>query len=207
MGFQYLFDSIIIKNADRNYILNSFNIPLHKNISIHFSSSAETQILHGFDILSNDSLGPQKVINSTFLTPLYCIFSFGFDYLNTNIGVFRFGISSAKLTYLYNPVIFEKSDQALFFGINRGGQILFEYGVSSNFMLDRNIGKLIQWKCDIRAFKNFELPFDLNITNSISLKTSKYIKTSIRTRFLYNGFITNSYRLENMITVGFYYDL
>lgn len=207
VGFQYLFDSLITKNADKNNLLHSFLIPLYKNISIQFSSSAETQLLPGFDIISNDTLAPQRIISSTFLTPLFCIFSLGFDYNNTNIGIFRFGISSAKLTYLHNPIIFKKSNQITFFGVPGGDNIRFEYGLSTNFVLDREIGKLIHWKCDIRAFKNFELPVDLNITNSISLKTSKYLKTSIRTKFLYNELISKTYRLENMITVGFYFDL
>jgi len=207
LGFQYLFDSIIIKSADRNTMKNSIKLLILNDISLDYTSTVETQFMNGFSFITDDSLGVQKNISSTFLTPFYCRFSFGLDYNNKKIGILKLGISSAKLTYLHNSVIFESTGKSTLFGVSKSQKILFEYGLSSSLKFDQNIGKKIQWKCDIQAFKNFEFPVDLDITNILSLKANKYFKTSIRTRFLYNEHISKTFRLENTVTVGFYFEL
>jgi len=207
LGFQYLFDSILIKNADKNRLQGKLDIPVNENISFSIFMTSETQFLRDFDILISDSTGLQRIVNSTFLSPLYCILSIGFDYLKPKLGRFHLGLSSAKLTYLSKPEIIEESGKDELFGISKGSNTLMEYGLSSNLEFDRKLGKLIRWKCDIQAFKSYQLPIDLNVTNSISLKATKHLKTSIRTRLLYSSDIGKKYSLENIITVGFYYDL
>jgi len=206
LACHWLIDSLVMLSSDRNVLKNDIDLSIHKHFALNFSSTTETRLLKGFTYQASDTAGTQRTHSSGFFSPLYLNLSFGFGYNNMDIGIFKIGISSAKLTWLQNRKLFETTGQQVLYGIKQPRRHLFEYGFSSSLLFDHKLGKLLTWKCDISAFKDFEMPVDLKILNIICLKTSKYFKTSIKTRVLYNEHISKSCRVENVVTVGFYFE-
>ena len=207
LGIQHFFDSITRFNIDDNTLTSRIELPIVKKLSFTFDSRITTRLMNGFDIKTNDSGDLVRVLNSSFLTPLICTFSAGLGYSMKDIGSLSIGISAAKLTYILNRHIFEVRGIKSYYGIDEGDSHLLEYGLSFQIMIDKNILKLIHWNFDLLLFKNYNSRADLTVKNLFDLRLGKFFKTSFQTRVLYEEKLSRSLQFENILSVGFNFQL
>jgi len=207
LGIQYFFDSIVKVNIDDNTFTTRLDIGIFKKISFAFDSRISSRLMKGFDFIIDDSGRHVRVLNSSFLTPLICTFSIGIGYNWANTGFLNIGISSAKLTYIHNRQIFAIRGISNYYGIEEGKSSLFEYGFTLKVMIDKDILKLLNWNLDLLVFKNYRTPPELAVKNIFDLRLSKYLKTSLQTRIFYEQKLSKHLQLENILSVGFNFQL
>jgi hypothetical protein len=207
LGIQYYFDSISRFRTDDNTLTSKLTYDVSN--SLHFSVLCifNTRIFNSWDIatLSNGSV--LRILNSAFLTPLLCTFSGGLGLKFGKSGSLDIGVASAKLTYLRDRSVFGQSGLQSFYGVPYGKRSLFEYGLSMQLLIDRLIGKHMQWNCDLLLFKDNNSPVDVTLKNLFAYRISRYFKTSLQTRLFYEEKVSRQVRLENLISLGFDFHL
>jgi len=207
LGLVYYIDSISKFQTDENTLTTRITYEVIKNVHFTASSILTTRIFNSWDISQNAGGSVVKTINSSFLTPLICTFSggLGLDFRGT--GMIDIGISSAKLTYLLDRNIFEKTGRDSFYGVEKGRSSFLEYGLSFHVLIDRLIGKKIQWNCDILLFKADKSAVDMTFKNLFAYKINRFLKTSLQTRLFYDEDVSKQLKMENILTLGFDFHL
>jgi hypothetical protein len=207
LGLQSYFDSLTKIQTDDNTLNTCFDIRISKNLNFSISTTLAARILNGYDYAVDDSGKTVKTLNSSFCTPLICTFSGGFSLKWTDFGSLSLGLSSAKLTYIRDKSIFQKQKVTKYYGVPEGKDHLFEYGLSLQFLADKEFLKRIKWNCDLLVFKNYTAPIDITLKNNFGIRISKFLKASIQTRVFYEEVVSRSIQLENLVTFGFYVHL
>lgn len=207
LGFQSYFDSLTKIQTDDNTLNTRFDILIHKNLNFTINSILASRFTNGYDYSVDDSGRIIKILNSSFCTPLLCTFSGGFTLKWQDFGSLNFGVSTAKLTYLRDKSIFSKQKVTKYYGVPEGKDHLFEYGLSLQFLADKEFFKRVRWNCDLLIFKDYTAPVDVTLKNNIGIRISRFLKVSIQTRVLYEETVCRSLQLENLVTFGFYVHL
>ncbi|MEI6434111.1 MAG: hypothetical protein WCP32_04640 [Bacteroidota bacterium] len=203
LGMQFFFDSISRFYPDASTLDTKVEVKPGRRFTIFFSSRLATRIFNAYDFAPDDSGIYQKILNSSFLTPLICNFSAGIGWNNPRFAVINIGLSGAKLTYVWNKDIYAQLKVEKFFGVPANKDVYFEYGLTAQIVIDQNFLKRVHWNCDMLVFKNFEKPIDLTVKNLIEIKINKFIKGSIQTKLLYEEEVSRRLQIENLISVGF----
>jgi hypothetical protein len=204
LGVQYFFDSIARFYPDGNTLDIKMEVKSGRRLSIFISSRFATRLFNGYDIESDQSGGNQRILNSSFMTPLVCNFAAGLSLNNKWMGSLNMGITGAKLTYIRNKEIYSSLNVDEFFGVAKGKNFKFEYGLSLQILIDRDIFKSVHWNCDLMVFKNFNKPVELSLKNQIGVRISRFIKGMVQTRLQYNDEVSLHLQLENTVTAGFF---
>ncbi|MFZ4520525.1 MAG: hypothetical protein ACOYNC_02400 [Bacteroidales bacterium] len=144
---------------------------------------------------------------ASFLTPLVWTFSAGPGCKLKGIGGFSLGITAAKLTWVYNKMVYQSQQTSEFYGVPREKGHVLEYGLTFQLLVDRNIFNRIHWNCDLKIFKNYGKPVDILVKNLIGIRIGKYIKTSVQTRISYEKEVSARLQMENLVTLGFFVSL
>lgn len=207
LGFQNYFDSITKVYIDDNTFTTKIDLRIKKNYTLAFNSNLTSRWLEGFDYSINDSGKQTVILNSTFLTPLIWTFSFGVGVIWKDFGSLNLGLSGGKLTYIQQTKIFEIRHITEYYGVPAGKNHRFEYGLSLQFLVNKDFLKRVHWDCDLLLFKNYNAPVDLNFKNLIGIRINKFLKTSIQTRVFYEGKVSKNLQLENLVSLGFYVHL
>jgi hypothetical protein len=207
LGLQSYFDSLTKVNLDENTLTARVELSLRHGISCVFTSVLATRLLDGFDYSVDDSGTLVRLLNSSFLTPLTGTFSLGMGFRVKNTGTLNVGISSAKLTYIRDSGIFRIRKTEEFFGVSRGKCCRLEYGLSLQFLADRDLFRRVHWNCDLLFFKNYHAPVDVAFRNLVGIRINSFLKASIQTRVFYEEKISKNLQLENMVSIGFYFHL
>ncbi|MCX6280498.1 MAG: hypothetical protein NTU51_00870 [Bacteroidetes bacterium] len=207
LGLVYYIDSISQFQTDENTLTTRISFEVTKSIEFLASSILTTRIFNAWDITEGYGGSVVKTINSSFLTPLICNFSAGFGINIRNSGKLEFGISSAKLTYIMDRGIFDKTGRDSFYGVEKGYGSKLEYGLSLHLLLDRLIVRKIQWNCDLLLFKAGKSPVDMTLKNLFAYRINRFLKTSLQTRLLYDEDVSRRLRMENLLSVGFDFHL
>jgi len=163
--------------------------------------------MNGYDYSLNDSGLLVRMLNSSFLTPLTGIFSLGMGISIPSWGMLNIGISSGKLTYIYNTKIFETKMIENFYGVPKNKCIMFEYGLSFQLLIDKDVLKRVHMDCDFLFFKNYNAPVDITLKTLVGVKINRFLKTSILTKVLYEKMVSKNIQLENLVSIGFYFTL
>ncbi len=187
LGFQFIFDSIPGISMDDNTLSTRFDWNLNRIVSVSFNSTLTTRIL-----------------NSSFLTPLIWSFSLGTGFHIKKIGTVTLGISSAKLTYLLDHTIFDRRGVDEFFGVPRGEDHLFEFGLGLLVDIRTQLLKIIRWENSTFLFWNRTSPVDLAMNNEFGVRILKYLGIVLRTRVIYDREISRKLQMENLLSLGFY---
>jgi hypothetical protein len=204
LGLQSYFDSLTKIQTDDNTLNTRFDIRIHKNLNFTLNSILTSRIMNGYDYSVDDSGRIVKILNSSFCTPLIWTFSGGFSVKWKDFGSLNLGLSTAKLTCIRDKTIFGKQKVTKFYGVPEGKDHLFEYGLSLQFLADKEFFKKLRWNCDLLVFKNYTSPVDVNLKNNFGIGINRFLKASIQTRIFYEKMISRSIQLENLITLGFY---
>jgi hypothetical protein len=141
------------------------------------------------------------------MTPLLWTFSTGLGWNLPKVGVVSLGLSSAKFTWIYNRDVFEPPGVLEFYGVPREKRFIFEYGLGMHLLVDKTILKFVHWNCDLQIFKNYQKPVDLIMKNLIAIRVSKFLKATIQTRLYYEKDVSRNIQVENLVSLGFYFDL
>ncbi|MEI6173455.1 MAG: DUF3078 domain-containing protein [Bacteroidota bacterium] len=207
LGIQFFFDSISRFQPDENNLDTRIEINLRKNFTFTFHSNLSTRLFNAYDYSSDPTGALLKTLNSSFLTPLLCTFSAGFGLNLPRLGSISVGLSAAKLTLVSNRAIYSEQAIDAFYGVPKDRSHLFEYGLTMHLLVDKDFFKRIHWNCDLLIFKNYRKPVDLIIRNLVGVTINKFLKTSIQTRLYYEKEVSKSIQIENMVSVGFYFNL
>jgi len=207
LGLQSYFDSLTKIQTDDNTLNTRFDIRIHKNLNFTINSILTSRFMNGYDYSVDDSGSIVKILNSSFCTPLLWTFSGGFSVKWQGFGSFNLGLSTAKLTYIRDKSIFEKQKVTKFYGVPEGKGHLFEYGLSLQFLADKEFFKRVRWNCDLLVFKNYTSPVDVTLKNNFGIRINRFLKASIQTRVFYEETVSRSIQLENLVIFGFYVHL
>ena len=207
LGLQSYFDSITKIQTDDNTLNTRFDIRIHKNLNLTINSILTSRLMNGYDYSVDDSGRIVKILNSSFCTPLLWTFSGGFTLTWHDFGSFNLGLTTGKLTYIRDKSIFGKQNVTKFFGVPEGKDHIFEYGLSLQFIADKEFFKRIKWNCDLLIFKKYAAPVDFTLKNNIGIRINRFLKAGIQTRIFYEEMVSRSIQLENLVTFGFYVHL
>jgi len=207
LGLQSYFDSLTKIQTDDNTLNTRFDIRIHKNLNFTVNSILTSRFMNGYDYSVDDSGRITKTLNSSFLTPLLWTFSGGFTITWHDFGSINLGLSTAKLTYIRDKSIFERQKVTKFCGVPEGKDHLFEYGLSLQFLADKEFFKRIKWNCDLLVFKNYTSQVDVTLKNNFGIRINRFLKASIQTRVFYEEMVSRSIQVENLVTFGFYVHL
>ena len=141
LGLQVYFDSLTKIQTDDNTLNTRFDIRIHKNMNFTLNSILTSRFMNGYDYSADDSGRIIKILNSSFCTPLLWTFSGGFSVKWRDFGSLNLGVSTAKLTYIRDRTIFGKQKVAKYYGVPEGKDHLFEYGLSLQFLADKEFSK------------------------------------------------------------------
>lgn len=209
LGFRFFFDSLTQVQPDETTLSTRLSINLHKKLSILFLSDITSRLLNNFEYIPGDHGNPVKVQSTSFLTPLTLSFSLGSAYSWPGFGVLSLGFSSAKFTYLRDCSVFDKLNVQSLYGIPKGKNHRFEYGVSLRLLvdMDKELFSRVHWSCDLLLFKNLNSFPDITLKNLFTVKLTRFIKTSIQTRILYEEEVSKNIQVENYLNIGFSFHL
>lgn len=207
LGLQSYIDSLTKIQTDDNTLNTRFDIRIHKNLNFSINSTLASRFMNGYDYSVDDSGRIVKILNSSFCTPLLWTFSGGFSIKWQGFGSLNLGLSTTKLTYIRDKSIFGKQKVTKFYGVPEEKDHLFEYGLSLQFLVDKEFFKRIRWNCDLLVFKNYTAPVDVTLKNNFGIRINRFLKASIQTRIFYEETVSRSIQLENLVTFGFYVHL
>jgi hypothetical protein len=207
LGLQSYFDSLTKIQADDNTLTTRLDIRIRKNLNFTVNSILTSRLMNGYDYYVDDSGRIVKTPNSSFCTPLLWTFSGGFSLKWKNFGSLSLSLSTAKLTYIRDRSIFGKQRVNRFYGVPEGKDHLFEYGLSLQFLADKEFFKRVNWSCDLLVFKNYTAPVDFILKNNLGIRINRFLKASIQTRVFYEETVSRSIQMENLVTFGFYVHL
>ena len=207
LGFQSYFDSISRFQTDDNTLNTRFEVKLYRNLNFACNSNLTTRLTNGYDYSLSPGGSILRTLNSSFCTPLIWTFSGGFTVNWKNFGSLNLGLSSAKLTFIRDRSIFEKQGISTFYGVAQGKDHLLEYGLSLQFLADKEFFKQLRWNCDLLVFQNEHSAADVTLKNNFGVKINRFLKISILTRILYEEKVSRGIQMENLITIGVYVHL
>ena len=207
LGFQSYFDSISRFQPDDNTLNTRFEIRLCKNLNVTCNSSLNTRFMNAYDYVPGIGSTSRKTLNSSFCTPLILTFSGGFSMTWKKLGSLNLGVTSAKLTWIRDKSIFEKQQVTTYYGVPVGKDHLLEYGLSLQFLADKELSRRLHWNCDLLLFQNDHSPVDVTLKNNFGIRINHFLKASIATKILYEEKVCRSVQMENLVTLGFYFHL
>lgn len=206
LGIQYFFDSISRFQPDENTMDTRIEVRIGENLTFTVFSNITTRIFNSYCYAANQKGTLVKTLNTSFLTPFLWTLSAGFAWVFPQTGTLSIGLSAAKFTWIRDRTIFDRQNITGFYGVPKGKDHVFEYGFSMHLLVDKDFLKRIHWYCDLLIFKNPGKPFDLVMKNQIGIRINKFLKTSIQTRFYYENEVSKSIQMENMFSLGFYFN-
>jgi len=207
LGLVYYLDSISKFQTDENTLNTRISFSLEQGLRFMLSSILTTRLFNAWDASAGAGGSVTRTINSSFLTPLVCTFSGGLGFELKKTGIIDIGLSSAKLTWLLDQGIFDKTGRDTFYGVEKGQRKHIEYGLSMHLLVDRAIGKKLQWNCDLLLFKADQSQVDLTLKNLFAYRINNYLKTSLQTRLFYDEDVSKQLRMENLLSFGFDFHL
>ena len=176
---------------------------LCKNFTFSAFSRLSTRLFNAYNYTTGASGALCKTLNASFLTPLIWTMSAGFGWTFPRFVTLSIGLSSAKLTCVYNKGIFDQLKVPDFYGVPKDKNHIFEYGLSMHILVDRVVSNRVHWNCDVLMFKNYKKPVDVVMNNLVGIRINKFLKTSIQTHLLYESAVSKHLQIENMISAGF----
>ena len=207
LGIQCFFDSISRFQPDENTLDTRLEFTLSKNFTFSAFSRLSTRLFNAYNYTTGASGTLCKTLYSSFLTPLIWTMSAGFGWTVPRFVTLSVGLSSAKLTCIYNKGIFDQLKVPDFYGVPKDKNHILEYGLSMHILIDRVISNRVHWNCDVLMFKNYKKPVDVVMNNLVGIRINKFLKTSIQTHLLYESAVSKHLQIENMISLGFCFNL
>ncbi len=203
LGLQYFFNDLVRVSTDEN----TLRIHLERNLAgpagIGLDSDISTALLNNYDILWPDSGKIRRILKSAFLTPMVWNLTAGLNLgLGTTVSVLL-GLSGARLTLVRNAGVYEALGVPVFFGVPSGKHTRLEYGLSLKFLMDKTFRNFFRWNADLLLFKNFAIPWDLNLKNSFEFRVSDYFVFTVQTKIVYDCDISRKVLWENLVSGGF----
>ncbi len=207
LGIQYYFDSISRFQPDENTLDTRIEVRVGKRLTFTLFSNLTTRIFNSFCYTTDQNGNLIKALNASFLTPLLWTFSTGFGWTLPDLGFFSVGLSAGKFTWIRDKRVFDQQNCNSFYGVSRGNNHLFEYGLSMHVLIDKEFQKRIHWNCDLLVFKDAGKPFDVVLKNIVGIRISKFLKSTIQTRLYYEKEVSKNIQVENLVSLGFYFNL
>lgn len=207
LGLLFLFDSLTRFRNDETTLTTRLDIALGHHVAFNFTSALSTRLFNDYSTRVTDSGNQVRILNSGFFTPLLWLLSAGFTGTVHKCGRIILGLSSAKLTWVLNRQVYQAQGVETFFGAPQPKGYLLEYGLALQLLIDKDLFRRVHWNCDILVFKNYLKPVDLTLKNIFTVTINKFLQTNIQTRIFYEEEVSRSLQLENLVSLGFYFNL
>lgn len=202
LGLEMWPDKLTRFTTDENTLDTRFEITPGKILSFTVISSLSTRLFRNYDRQDDGNGSILKNPVSSFLTPLTWNFSLCLGFRVPDFLTLSVGLSSARLTWLREQRWLEQNGQANNFGISAGQKSRFDYGLSLNLLIDRNLGRWGHWNCDVNLFKEGDASVDLLVKNLLDISLTRFIQTTIQTKLVYDEDLQPFLQTENIITLG-----
>ena len=203
LGLQVIFDSISWVHPDENVLETKLTIRIYRELHVLLFSGISTRVFNSYAHFYQAGGDRERILVSSFLTPLFWSLSGGVSWKVPGLLSVDCGVSAAKLTCLVNKRVYTEQETDVFFGVPRDKGYLFEYGLSLRLLVDRDFLRNGHWNCDLTVFKDFNRPVDVTLKSLLGVKISRYLKTSLQTRVVYQEEISRKLQIENTILFGF----
>lgn len=207
LGLLYYIDSTGKFQPDENTLTSRLSYDAARFLQFTASSVLASRIFNLREKAVDSDGSEIKRTTSSFLTPLVCNFAGGIGFNFERRLIIDIGLASAKLTYILDPGIFDRTGKDRCFGVARGKRSCLEYGLSLHVVVDRQFGKRIQWNCDLLLFRADASAVDLSLKNLFAYRIGRFLKTSLQTRLFYDEDVNLKLRMENLLSVGFDFHL
>ena len=207
LGIQYFFDSISRFQPDENTIDTRVEVIIRKNLTFSLLSNLTTRLFNSYLYVTGPNGNLLKTLMASFLTPLQWTFSAGFSLIFPQPCVLTLGLSASKFTWIRDREVYKQQDITEFFGVPQNKRFVLEYGLSMHLLIDKDVLKQVHWNCDVLLFQNFKKPVDLIMKNLVGIRINKFLKGTFQTRLYYEEEVSRRLQVENMVSIGFSFQL
>jgi hypothetical protein len=207
LGIQYFFDSISRFQPDENTLDTRVEVKIASNLTAFVFSHLTTRLFNSWHYSDDGNGRPAKTLYASFATPLIWTFSTGCGWVFPHLGTFNLGLSAGRFTWFRDKQIYRQANVVDLYGVRKNKNHIFEYGLSIYVLAEKDFLKRVHWDFDLIMFKNFKQPVDLMFKNQVGIRINKYLKGSVQTRLYYNKAVSRKFQVENMLSVGFYFQL
>lgn len=209
-GLRSYRDSITTISEDVFNFKNSVSLPLkNSNFDFNFSVSTKSQFWKHYNYsFDNDTI--IKFLYTDYLSPGYKVYSGGFRYNFLTFSSIEFGLASGRKTVIKNQNIFDQRNAKKLYGLEKGRYSLTNFGfnlilnisptkIFKNFYFE-NFAQIFISKDSFFRFNSY----NVDINNSVHYILLKYIRLTLRTKFLYDRIIYIKPIIVNQFVIGFY---
>ncbi len=203
LGIECFIDSITRFQPDENTMITRAEYSVTRHLLFSLFSQMTTRLFNTYVYSVTQNGNRCRALNGSFLTPLLWTFSGGLAWTVPGYATLDFGATSGKITWVRDRGIYDQLKVASFYGVPKGKNHAFEFGLSMHMLVDHDFKNRFHWHCDLLLFKNYLKPVDLTLTNQVGININKFIKTSIRTHVTYESTVSKTLQVENLITLGF----
>ncbi len=175
-------DQPVRKSDDLLYLETQYGRRFSSKLFMSVLVNFRTQFYKGEELQEQPDGTKTPKLVSEFMAPAYLQAALGVTYKEKNILNLTLSPFTSKNTISLNERL------APMFGIPEGESIKSEVGASFNGNFKKEIFKNVRVETNLNLFSNYERfkNVDVNWTNNIVLKVSKYITSSIMTQLIYD---------------------
>lgn len=203
LGYTHIIDSLWNKQADL------FKIQLlvknqQQKISQSWNAVLSSQFLNSYKYetdIRTQSLKRKWV--GSFMNPAAFELCYGMNVMFWQKSMINIGIASARLRV--DPVLDAILPPAItVVGRVKRGQILFDYGVSGQYLVVKTLTPAIDWNSSGKIFlKGFDKSaYQFDISNTMSYKLWKYIEMRADLKWVYDPMISRKMQYRNEMLFG-----
>jgi hypothetical protein len=210
-GIRRFKDSIVSVAEDIYNFKNSISVPFKKShFDFNLTVSTKSQFWNHYTYTLDSNKHYQKNIYTSYLSPGYIIYSGGIRYNFWNYSSIEIGLASGKTTKIKNQDIFTERKAEKLYGINKGTfkktnigfHILVNISAKKlfkNFYIEQ-FSQIFIDKDSIKKIKSY----NVDVNNAFHYVFLKFIRLSVRTKFLYDQTVFIKPTIIQQISIGFY---
>lgn len=210
-GVRRFEDSIFTIAEDIYNFKNSLSIPIKKSqFAFNFTVSNKSQFWKHYTYKPDSNTKNIKSLYTSYLSPGYTIYSGGMRFNFWNYSSIELGIASGRTTKIKNQDIFSERNATKLYGLNSGKRKKTVFGfhflvnistkkLFKNFYMEQ-FSQVFMDKDSLRNIKSYTV----DVNNAFHYVFLKYVRLSLRTKFLYDAAVFPDPTLIQQISIGFY---
>jgi len=204
VGYAHRFDSLWSKQSD------SFNLQFvlklqNRKFSQSLNAFLNSQLLNSYaTVTDGNQQRLKRKWKGSFMNPSTVELGYGLNVLFWEKSNLNIAIASAR--FRIDPVYENQPKPAsgVFGKVNRGW-LLFDYGLSGQLLLVKNLSNELEWnstgKVFLKGFKKETIQFD--VTNTMSYKFWKHIEMRADVKLVYDPLVSFKMQYRNELLFGF----
>jgi hypothetical protein len=210
-GFRRYRDSISVISEDVYNFKNSLSLPFKKSkfdFNLTISTKSQFWPHYSYKVDSNNRV--QKSIYTSYLSPGYTVYSGGMRFNFWNYSSIELGIASGRTTKIRNQDLFVQRKSDRLYGLKKGTYKKTTLGlhllvnistkkIFNNFYIEQFSQVFID-KDSLQKIRSY----NVDVNNAFHYVFLKFIRLSIRTKFLYDQSVFIKPSIIQQVSIGFY---